>query len=522
MSNFESIFQESVIGKLAMADRIIFKGHLLGLYPDGAFDAFLYRQGVLLKNFKPFVTRATAEVKQHAKDMAAAAGRPYIYLDRPHTHASEQSKEDIAREIAKRDGVQEGLICVLSVLEPCWSFGVRGNHDTHRLEVIRKRTKCLHFYFYYLDSEFGFMHVRLQSWFPFPIQIYINGREWLCRQLDERGIGYERYDNALTYIENVEMAQRMCSKFFERRWPRLLTAFARKVNPWLPRIKRLGLDSYYWVTDQCEIATDVMFESRAHLQELMPDFFDHSLLMFSAEDTLRFLGRKPHGNFLGEVTVDLKRRPEGYRIKFRMKGNSIKMYDKWSVLRIETTINKPSEFRSLRCFTDQDGRRSLRWMPMRKGVADFWRFMKVGTQSNERFLEALAEATPQAKVLKELDLLSRPRRVEDRQFARFNILNDADYQLFLSALNGAHLINGFRNRDLVNLIYPKEAATQRERRRRCERMSRLIAKMRGHGMIAKVPRTRRYCVTQKGYRVMSSVLVFRRYYALTTARSAAA
>jgi len=68
------------------------------------------------------------------------------------------------------DGITEGLICVFAVVDPCQAFAVRSNAQAHKLEAVRQYRKCLHFYFYYLDTEFGFVHVRLQSWFPFGIQ----------------------------------------------------------------------------------------------------------------------------------------------------------------------------------------------------------------------------------------------------------------------------------------------------------------------------------------------------------------
>jgi hypothetical protein len=87
------------------------------------------------------------------------------------------------------------------------------------------------------------------------------------------------------------------------------------------------------LVQKCEIATDLMFRSRPALQKLLPDLFEHWLLSMSAEDALRFLGRKPNDHYQGEATADLKRRPEGLRVKFRMKRNSIKIYDKWSTKR---------------------------------------------------------------------------------------------------------------------------------------------------------------------------------------------
>src|SRR5690349_20888860 len=69
---------------------------------------------------------------------------------------------------------------------------------------------------------------------------------------------------------------------------------------------------------------------------------------FGATDVLRFLDRKPHPALAGEVTIDRKTRPDGCRVKFRLKANAIKFYDHQNVLRIETTINNPREFKVLR------------------------------------------------------------------------------------------------------------------------------------------------------------------------------
>ena len=245
METFLSIHRDVITGTLSTFDRLIFKGHLSGLYPQGAFARYLNSQHVLLKDFAAYAETTTAQLKAHAQRVAAEAKRPYLYLAAASTAASGHSKEAQARAMAERDGLTEGLICVFAAVEPCRTFTVRGNRQSQRLEVVRENRKCLHFYFYYLDREFGFMHVRLQSWFPFTLQIYVNGREWLARQLDQRRITYTRYDNKLTQVADLPTAQALCEKFAHRHWPRLLDAFARQVNPRLPAIRRAGFRSYF-------------------------------------------------------------------------------------------------------------------------------------------------------------------------------------------------------------------------------------------------------------------------------------
>jgi len=415
---------------------------------------------------------------------------------------------ELAREIAARDGITEGLICVLSVLEACTSFTVRGNRETHQLEVVRRRSKCLHLYFYLIDPEFGFMHIRLQSWFPFQIQVYINGREWLARQLDQLEMGYARYFNAFTHIEDLSVAQALCKKLAHRKWPRVLDALARQVNPFLATIEQAGFGSYYWVIDQCEYATDVMFRDRSSLLDVLPDLFEHAISKCSAEDVMRFLGRKLHGNFKGDVSTDLKKRPEGWRVKHRLKRNSIKMYDKWSVLRVETTINNPREFKVLRVVETPKGYQR-RWKPMAKGVSNIWRYSQVASQSNQRYLEALAQAQLKGEAVQQLNDLCRSRTKDGKRYAKFNPISHQDCALFAAVMAGEHLINGFRNRDLCARLYDSPASSPQEAKRRCARVSRLIAKLRGHSLVAKVKDCRLYRVTSQGYRVMSAALAFR-------------
>src|SRR3954447_4634356 len=201
MNGFVDLHGESITGVIETFDRVIFKGHLNGFFPDGAFGRYLSRRGVLLKDAGRFFE--TQRIRDHVMSLAAAVGRPVEYLTGSSTHRSGKSKEARAREIAERDGVTEGLVCVLSMVEPCRSF--TPNRQTRRLEV--RPRKCLHYYLYRIDPEFGWMHVRLQA--PYEIQIYVN--EWLARQ--QAGIGYRRSDNKITDVDDFGPIRALCERF---------------------------------------------------------------------------------------------------------------------------------------------------------------------------------------------------------------------------------------------------------------------------------------------------------------------
>jgi hypothetical protein len=186
MGVFEDVHARRVTGSLTMYDRLIFKGHLTALFKQDGAHCYLWTQGVALKDFTPCAKATTAQIADHCRSLAGAAGRPVISFDHVKTRGrAAWHKDDMAKAIAERDGLTEGIVCLISAVEPCMSFQVRKRMATGHLEMFRRERACLHHYLYLIDPEFGFMHIRVQGWIPYDVQIYINGREWLARQLDK-------------------------------------------------------------------------------------------------------------------------------------------------------------------------------------------------------------------------------------------------------------------------------------------------------------------------------------------------
>ncbi|WP_291984509.1 hypothetical protein [Candidatus Accumulibacter sp. ACC007] len=510
MDIFLNKHQESILGVVEGFDRIIFKGYLTSMFPDGAFGRYLSKRGVLLKDAGKFFESETKTLVEHAKTTAEEAGRPYHFLASAHTHASGRSKEAMARAIAEQDGIAEGLVCIFSVIEPCVSFAVAGNRKTQRLEVVRRNRRCLHLYWYLIDPVFGWMHVRIQTWAPYATQIYVNGREWLCRQLPQVGVAFERSDNKILWVSDFEATAALAEQFNHTDWPAFLIRQVASVNPLLPAIAAAKFDGYWFGIDQAEVATDILFKSRANLERIHHDLVHAAITGFGATDVMRFLGQKPHHLFTGEVVIDSKKRPEGCRIKFRIRRNSVKLYDHLNVLRIETTLNNPAEFKILTSSENAEGQVVCRWSPMRKGVSNFWRYAEVAHGANSRLIDALANAPLQGQAIEAIDRLCRSQSKAGRHVAAFNPVTAENVALFTALLAGEFAINGFRNRDLQAKLYSAPANNPAEIKRRTHRTSRLIAKLRGHGLIAKVTNSRLYRVTQNGVKAMWAAVRCRR------------
>ena len=191
-----------------------------------------------------------------------------------------------------------------------------------------------------------------------------------------------QHDNAFTQLDDPARAQALADRFPRLAWVKILDGWARQVNPLLgePWLRGQG---YYWVIDQAEYSTDVLFQDRPALTDLYPRLLDHACLNLSAQDILTFLGRRLHPRFDGEVLTDCKKdRWPGARVKHRVKNNWLKMYDKFGqVLRIETVINNPREFK-VRRRVQRQGRSRMAWCPMNKGVANFYHYHEVARAAN--------------------------------------------------------------------------------------------------------------------------------------------
>jgi hypothetical protein len=499
-NQFVARFTAAILAVLSCFDRVILKGYR-PFGDDAHLNRFVDRVlKIPRKDFIPLVEQASDALVAHAQRLAEQAGAPYQYLQGRH------SKEQIVHDLLRQQPRGDGLVCVLCCQETCRTVKLLHGPKRPRLVFAPRPQRVL--YYYFLDPDCGLMHVRTQTWFPLTLQVYVNGHDWLARQLLQRRLGFVQQDNAFTQLDDPQRAQELADGFPKLPWVRLLDGWAGQVNPLLGRTWLRG--GYRWVIDQAEYSTDVLFRDPAVLAGLYPRLLDHATLHFSAEDILTFLGRRLHPRFDGEVlTMCKKDRLRGARVKHRVKNNWLKMYDKFGqLLRIETVINQPREFK-VRRWRTRDGRRQLLWCPMNKGVANFYHYRAVARAANGRYLDALAVVDPPPASAQQLDRVGKPARFHGRRCRGLNLLRVQEQQLFRAVLRGEHRLNGFRNRDVARELFGAVPRDPVARRQRTARVSRLLQLLRAHGLIAKIPHSQRYRVTARGEVIMSAALYVR-------------
>jgi hypothetical protein len=505
MNSFVTRHAREVKGTLSGFDRVRFRGTLRWLANLRGMGAWLHRANVLLKDFRGYAMGLTDQIKQSTTALVQHANRPLHYLA-----SSSLRKEDFARDIAERDGITEGLVCVLTAVEPCMTFTVGPNREAKRLELRSLQGKCLHQYFYLIDPRLGWLNVRLQTWFPFTVQVVINGREWLSQQLCRQGIGFERRDNCFVDIADVSRAQRTMDRQLRSDWSALLDRLVRQVHPAHQILFGKERLDYYWSADETEWATDVMFGSAEDLSALYPRLVRHAMTTFSSGEVLRFFGKRPRIKYFhqAEILSHLGTRSEGVRVKHALDRNSVKMYDKQGlVLRVETTINNTRQMKVFRTSENNpEGPQS--WQKLRKGVADLQRRAEISQKANERYLDALSAVEAQATLAETAAPVCRRTTWNGRPARALNPLAGEDAALLQAISRGEFIPHGFRNRDLRPLLFG-EAGSPDIRRRQMAKVTRLIRLLRAHRLIHKIAKTHRYTVSPQGRETITALLAAR-------------
>ena len=506
---------ERILGVLSGLDRLVFRGTLRRIAYVEGLGRYLSWRGVLLKDFADFAGGMTERVRAASREEATRLGRPVVYLE-----SSRADKERVALEIAERDGIHAGLIAVIECVEPCIGFDLHRNRVAKRLELRSKIRKCVHVYHYWIDPVFGLMNARIQSWLPFNVQVCLNGREWLAREMNRRGLRYRRWDNSFPWLEGVEQAQRLMDEQLRVEWAPVLDRIALRLNPAHPELFGADGPGYYWSVYQSEWATDVMFRSPQALAEVYPPLVLHGITSFGSADVMRFLGRRLREDFSGQIVSDLKQRVEGVRIRHRVDGNSLKGYDKWSIFRVETTINQPDSFR---VFRPKEGGREddCAWRTMRQGIADLHRRAQVSQASNERYLDALSAVDTSTPLGKLISGICQPATWKGKRVRALKPWAEEELSLLQAVARGEFHLRGFRNRDLAALLGAPAEADPLARRRQSARITRRIRLLRAHGLIRKLGQSHRYVLTARGHDVIPAILTAQRVSLQQLQRAAA-
>jgi hypothetical protein len=483
-------------GVLNCYDRIIVIGSLPPLcYPHG-MTKYLYVHGIRIFDYTQFAKPLGDHIRANAAEVARSNGLEIEFIRKKNFRQEERIKE-----ILERRGHHAGLVHIFAAMERCDSYQPWHDKTTGKTYVKRDSGKCLHYYFYFIDEELGLCYLRVPTWCPFRLQFYFNGHHWLATQLKAQGIAFEMLENAFSSIADYERANQLAAQFDIARLHAKLDSLAQQ---YCPVAQTLNL-AYHWSLMQVEYATDLVFKRQMDLQAFYPLLLETLIHAVKPADIATFLGRKLHGNYQGEMGNRFNVRLLGTRIKHQMGPVSIKLYDKFGlILRIEVTVNDVSFFKHYRQVQHRDGTTTSAWAPMKKTIYSLPPLQDTLRAANQRYLKFISDLeTPEVGVCK-LQQLAETKVENAHRYKGFNLLAEEDTSFFRLLTRGEFFISGFTNQSLRHHL-PYKSSSQ---------VTRLLKRLRAHGLIKKVSRRYKYYLTELGRQVATMALKLREMYVI--------
>jgi len=485
-------YSADLYGVLNCYDRVIISGNVHPWCYAKGMTRYLYINEIRIFDYKEFAQPLRDAIRANAEAVAKENGLEIEFIRRSNSFR----KEDRIREILQTRGDHPGLVHIFSAMETCTAYYPWHDKQTHKTYLQSRRGKCLHYYFYFIDEELGLCYLRVPTWCPFRLQFYFNGHNWLANQLKRQGIAFEQLDNAFFKVADFDTANQLAAQLNIETLHAKLDGFAQR---YCPVVTESGLQ-YSWSIMQAEYATDLVFKDQHTLQAFYPLLLEALIQAVKPADVATFLGRKLHGNYQGEMGNRFNVRWLGTRIKHQMGPVAIKLYDKFNiVLRIETTVNDVSFFKQYRRVHHRDGSATTRWAPMKKTIYSLPALRETLLAANQRYLKFISEVeTPEVGVAK-LHRLAETQEDHGRRYKGFNLFSEEDTLLFRTLLRGEFALSGFTNQSLRQHLPNKNSG----------QITRLLKRLRVHGLIKKVSKRYKYYLTEFGRRVAVMALKLR-------------
>ena len=507
MNSLLERYAEQIEGQLECLDRVVITGTLPGLCFAGGMTSFLYSRGIRIFDYTRFAQPLRDQICHNAERSATEAGLKIEYIRSKKNFRQEERIEAILQQ----RGTHPGLVHIFSVLEPCNTYKPWHDKRTHKNFLKPDSGKCLHYDFYFIDEKLGLCYLRVPTWCPFRLQFYFNGHGWLASRLERKSIGYEMWDNAFVHIDNWEAAQRLADSVNVKTLHRLLDHYAALYCPAWQSLKV----AYHWSLMQCEHALDIVFRRGTDLEPVYEHLSRTAVHAVKADHVATFLGRPLHANYQAEIGNRYHTRIEGTCIRHQMGGKaSLKMYDKFArILRIETTVNDVHFFKHYRRVEHRDGTTSYQQAPLRKTIYTLGVLMKLTRAANRRYLAFISQLEDPTVGVRQVHKIASPAYENGRSLRGFNLLSREDHELLLAIVRGEFNVNGMTNKALRSVL-PRKTPWQ---------VSRLLKRLRSHGMIKKIGHTYKYYLTRLGRQCILAALKLREFVVIPAfSKSAAA
>jgi hypothetical protein len=390
----------------------------------------------------------------------------------------------------RRFQAAEGVVAILTSTESGRTFvsytprypPPGGDPDYRLLSACRKR--FLHYYFYLLDPVLGPMSLRVGTFLPFTLAVFLNGHSFLAQELARLGVRFRKDDNAFLAVDDLAALEAAAARLTPRLIEQRCAHWVGTLAPRFSAAERAAAGLHYrYSVAQIELATDVIVRRSAPLKALFRRAAELGILLGGADRTTHLFGRRITARYGGKLQTVLDRRNEGQPILRSYYGSSfVKQYEKGDrLLRTETCLNNTHDLGI--------GRR-LEHLPALKERM---------LATNTRYLEAQAEVLASTVDGGALARLARPVRVGARRVPGLKLEDDRVIRLLEALLHPGTFVADWTTREVQARLLTRHRLTESDYRLTQLRYD--LGKLRAHRLVERLGTSRRYRLTPRGLKL---------------------
>jgi DNA-binding transcriptional ArsR family regulator len=465
-------------------DRIVLNGYLDRLQrPENI--SYFFREVVGVPAVTPEVLMSrTAPYRAWVARYAAEHAIPLVAAPK------DQRKEDVVAGYYRQFKAAEGVVAILTSTESGRTFvsyapryPPSGGDPGYRL-LHPARKRFLHYYFYLLDPVLGPMSLRVGTFLPFTLAVFLNGHSFLAQELTRLGVDFRKDDNAFLAVDDLAALEAAGTRLTPRLIEQRCGSWARQLAPRCSAEERAAVNlRYRYSVAQIELATDVIFRRSAPLKALFRRATELGILLGGADRTTHLFGRRITARYGGKLQTVLDRRNEGQPILRSYYGSSfVKQYEKGDrLLRTETCLNNTYDLGI--------GRHLDNLPTLRERML----------ATNTRYLDAQAEVLASTVDGGALASLARPVLVGARRVPGLKLEDDRVIRLLEGLLHPGTFVADWTTREVHARLLARHRLTEGDYRPGQLRYD--LGKLRAHGLVERRGTSRRYRLTPRGLKL---------------------
>jgi hypothetical protein len=348
--------------------------------------------------------------------------------------------------------------------------------------IVKSATPVNQFYFYCLDEDFGPFFLKFSTYFPYNAKLCINGHEYVKRQLNKEGIAFEALDNGILTCANPKRLQQLCDGLSAAKIDALLRKWLRRLpHPFTPADRQAGY-RYDVSILQAEFSLTQVLDRPQTGRVFFEEVIRENLDLGRPDQVQLIFNRRVRADTPGRFRTRVLTQGVIPSLHVDYKSSRIKQYHKEGrALRTETTINNPRDF------------------AIGKRLHNLPALREIGFQANRRLLNVQTISHDCAVGEDAFRQLNEPAMVNGQRASALCFSDPAVQALFAALLVFRLLPRGFSHRDLRAHWAPLVGQTAQTITP--GRMTYQLRRLRLHGLIERLPKTHRYRVTDRGWRL---------------------